>query len=78
MFIFSIVLGFLAIAFTLRIAYVFSRLISSPIKRLQKGMEKVEEGNFDFELEQNSNDELGLLVPKFNKMVLFFFYLLHV
>lgn len=66
---FSLLLMLLALVITTFISYGFSRTVVKPIKRLQKGMSKVKEGNFDIQLENPSNDELGQLVLSFNSMI---------
>lgn len=66
---FHLVLGFAALLLAIVIAYTFSRLLFSPIRTMQKGMANVKKGDFDVQLEQSSNDELGQLVASFNIMV---------
>lgn len=43
--------------------------ISKPILQLKDLMEKVEEGNFDVQIEVNTEDEIGVLSKGFNNMV---------
>jgi two-component system, sensor histidine kinase YesM len=62
-------IGVVALLFTIGIAYGFSRLMFKPIHKLKKGISNVKVGNFDFQLESTSNDELGQLVISFNIMV---------
>jgi two-component system sensor histidine kinase YesM len=42
--------------------------ITKPIKVLRKKMHELEEGNFDVQINDISNDEIGLLAKTFNKM----------
>jgi two-component system, sensor histidine kinase YesM len=58
-----------ALVITIFIAYIFSRIIYKPIKRLQTGMSSVKDGNFDVRLDKPSNDELGQLIGSFNSMI---------
>lgn len=46
----------------------FSRKMTSPIRKMMVEMEKIETGNFDIELEVNTNDEVGVLAERFNQM----------
>lgn len=66
--IFDLLLVLLALTITIFISFGFSKVVTKPIKRLQKGMEKVKQGNFDIQLQKPSNDELGQLVTSFNSM----------
>ncbi|MBD0380911.1 cache domain-containing sensor histidine kinase [Paenibacillus sedimenti] len=66
---FDLLLGLVALLFAVGIAYAFSKLMFKPIHKLKKGINNVKVGNFDFELEYASNDELGQLVRSFNTMV---------
>ncbi len=66
---FSLLLVLLALIIAVFIAFGFSKAVAKPIKRLQKGMAKVKEGDFDIQLEQHSDDELGQLVSSFNSMI---------
>jgi len=65
----SLLLGFISLLVTGFISYAFARMIYRPIKSLQSGMKEVKNGNFDFNLETNSYDELGQLVIYFNSMI---------
>ncbi|MDG5785986.1 sensor histidine kinase [Evansella sp. AB-P1] len=51
------------------IAYSFSTNILRPIKRLQKYMQRVEDGNFSRRVPVESIDEVGQLSDGFNKMM---------
>lgn len=48
---------------------VFSRGLTRPIRKIMDEMAQVEEGRFDGELTPTSNDELGELTNRFNRMV---------
>lgn len=63
------ILGVLtAIAVTL-LAFVFSRTILGPIRRLSKGAEIVGKGNFEYKIDIKSRDEIGQLSLAFSEMV---------
>jgi two-component system sensor histidine kinase YesM len=66
---FSLLLAAAALIFAIGISYMFTRLIYKPIERLKKGMLKVKQGDFDFQLDNVSRDELGQLVANFNTMI---------
>lgn len=49
------------------IAYILSKYITNPLKKLNKEMDKVSNGNYDINLKKRK-DELGNLAKNFNKM----------
>ncbi|MEK8129289.1 sensor histidine kinase [Paenibacillus filicis] len=57
------------IVFVLMISAFLSARISMPIKRLERSMRKVEQGDFDIHLEVRGDDEVGRLSRRFNLMV---------
>ena len=48
--------------------FYISRSITGPINKLAEATKRVAEGDLDFHLERESNDEMGLLVDSFNHM----------
>ncbi|MDD3876803.1 MAG: HAMP domain-containing protein [Bacteroidales bacterium] len=50
-------------------AFVISRRLTLPLKRLQKASEQIGEGNYNVKLEVTSQDEIGLLTEAFNNMI---------
>ncbi|MBB6733312.1 cache domain-containing sensor histidine kinase [Cohnella zeiphila] len=64
-----LLLGLAGLALTVFISFLFSKKIFRPIQHLKKGIVQVKQGNFDVQLEQRSQDELGQLVFSFNVMV---------
>jgi len=54
--------------FTLLIAFLISKALSYPLRQLAMGTEKITQGNLDFRVKVNSNDEIGQLANSFNKM----------
>ncbi|UQZ85754.1 Sensor histidine kinase YpdA [Paenibacillus konkukensis] len=57
------------IVFVLLISAFMSAKISQPIKRLEKSMRKVEQGDFHIHIPVTGNDEVGRLSRRFNYMV---------
>ncbi len=51
------------------ISWLFSRRITSPLKKLMKQMERIEKSDFTAITEVTSRDEVGQLSRKFNKML---------
>ncbi len=51
-------------------AFVMSRKIITPLKKLQRASEQVGEGNYNISLPVLSKDEIGFLTETFNKMTL--------
>ncbi len=49
-------------------AFIMSRAIANPVRRLVVGADQVAEGNLDFRIAVNSSDELGTLGSAFNRM----------
>jgi two-component system nitrogen regulation sensor histidine kinase NtrY len=60
----TLLIIFAAIWFGLRIA----RGITEPVDNLAAATQRISEGDFDFEMEEISNDEIGQLVNSFNVM----------
>lgn len=50
------------------ISYILSHLLVLPIKQLEQGMNEIANGNFNYNVEIHSNDEIGSLVQSFNKV----------
>ncbi len=49
-------------------AIYFSKKLTMPIRNMTKQMREIEKGNFDIEIPVLSNDEIGMLSERFNKM----------
>ncbi len=66
-------LGFLAVMLTLLLAAIWVSLrvaadITVPIGKLAEGTVEVARGNLEYRVEEQSGDEVGLLVESFNRM----------
>ncbi len=61
---FSLVIGLFALWWGLRMA----KGVTTPIRALAEGTEKVARGDLDVVIESTSDDEIGLLVKSFNQM----------
>lgn len=66
---FVIFISFFGIAFEILASLFISAKISQPIKRLEKQMKRVENGDFDIDLEVKGEDEVKRLSKTFNLMV---------
>ncbi|WP_308637527.1 sensor histidine kinase [Paenibacillus silvisoli] len=66
---FLILVGAALVVMAVLIASIFSRTISSPLKRLISEMKQVEIGNFRGSLNVTSYQEINILVASFNQMV---------
>ncbi|NNK57728.1 MAG: HAMP domain-containing protein, partial [Desulfofustis sp.] len=60
----TLLIIFAAIWFGLRIA----RSITEPVDKLAAATKRISEGDFDFTMEESSDDEIGQLVTSFNSM----------
>ena len=49
-------------------AFFLSKAITAPIQNLTKGAQLVASGNFEYNIETHSNDEIGVLTGTFNHM----------
>ncbi|WP_404823784.1 sensor histidine kinase [Paenibacillus rhizovicinus] len=66
---FLIIVGAILVVFSVLLASIFSRTLSSPLKRLISEMKQVEIGNFRGSLNVTSYREINILVASFNQMV---------
>lgn len=66
---FVVFISFFGIAFEILASMFISSKISQPIKRLEKQMKRVENGDFDINLEVKGEDEVKRLSKTFNIMV---------
>ncbi len=56
------------IILSLVVSYMLSQLIVRPIQQLEHGVEALAKGNFDFDINVRSHDEIGSLEKSFNKV----------
>lgn len=64
----SILVSLLIMVFSILFIYYFSKTISSPIRKLFFATKEIEKGNFEINVQSNSNDEIGDLTDSFNHM----------
>ncbi len=67
-------LGFLAVTLALLLAAIWVALrvaagITGPIKKLAEGTAAVGAGKFDYQIDEKSGDEVGVLIDSFNVMI---------
>jgi len=60
--------GFLGAVVVLLCGLAISHHITAPIRKLVRGAEEMERGNYDYPLEVNDSDELGYLASRFEVM----------
>ncbi len=56
------------IILSLAVSYMLAYLIVRPIQQLEHGVEALAKGNFDFDINVRSHDEIGSLEESFNKV----------
>lgn len=61
-------LGVLASLFAVLAGFLISERILAPVRRLVRGAEEMERGNYEFPLEVKSRDEIGYLADRFDDM----------
>ncbi|MEN6314471.1 MAG: sensor histidine kinase [Clostridiaceae bacterium] len=67
--IFSTIILTLLIFITFAAAsYIFTGSVTRPLKRLDKGFQQLESGNFDVKVKKSSEDELGRIIDSFHRM----------
>jgi len=59
----------LSLIVTVAVGSLISKLVTSPIKKIQNLLEQVENGDFTVQGDYDSKDELGMLNSSFNKMI---------
>jgi signal transduction histidine kinase len=61
-------LGVTAVLVALLAGLVIAERITAPVQRLVRGAEEMERGNYDFPLDVQSRDEIGVLAARFDDM----------
>lgn len=61
-------LGAIALIVALLAGVFIAQRITLPVQRLVRGAEEMEQGNYDYPLEVNSDDEIGYLAERFQDM----------
>lgn len=65
---FTIVISGLLIMAAALLSYLFAKTIYQPIELLKRGMDLIQNGEFDVRLAKKTDDELGYLIDNFNQM----------
>jgi len=63
-----IVLGLIAVVAALVTGLLLSERITRPLKRLVRGAQEMEQGNYEYPIDVKSHDELGYLADRFQLM----------
>ncbi|GEM_PF-2700008 len=58
----------LTVLAALAVSYIFSRRVAEPIRQLEKGSERIADGELDYRLDIRTGDEIEKLANKFNRM----------
>lgn len=66
---FLAIVAVVCLAFSVYFARYISKAVSGPVARLQEQMHRVEQGDFDIEVQAESEDEIGRLTRAFDQMV---------
>ena len=61
-------LGIFGVIVTLLLGLVISQRITSPIRKLVRGAEEMERGNYEYPLDVDGNDEMAYLAARFDVM----------
>lgn len=61
-------LGLVAILVALGAGFLIARRITAPVRRLVRGAEEMERGNYEYPLEVTGSDEIGVLASRFEVM----------
>ena len=64
----AVLTGIFSVLVCLVLSSYFSRLIYKPIQRMQLAIGEIKKGNYETQIEVNSDDELGQLSESFNAM----------
>ena len=64
----TILIFFITIIVITLAASILVYFFMKPIKELEKGVNAVRQGNFNYMIPKNNNDELGLVIDAFNRM----------
>lgn len=65
----TLIFSIMIFAISMIIAYVISKQITMPIKKLANKTKEVTNGNFDVQIDIKSEDELGILASDFTNMI---------
>ncbi|RPI02792.1 MAG: HAMP domain-containing protein [Ignavibacteriae bacterium] len=65
-----LIIGGISLILSIVGAFFLAEGITSPLRKLVVGTEQIRSGNYDFHMQVDSRDEIGLLAQSFNEMVL--------
>ncbi len=65
----TLIIGLISFIIAMIVALIISRSISNPLGKLVVLMKKAKEGNLDFHIVDNNNDEISEVISAFNDMV---------
>ena len=65
-----LIIGGISLILSIVGAFFLAEGITSPLRKLVIGTEQIRSGNYDFHMQVDSRDEIGLLAQSFNEMVL--------
>ena len=65
-----VLVGLIALVLAIVGAFFLAKEITAPLRKLVAGTEAIRAGNYEFQLELKSSDEIGQLARSFNEMVL--------
>ncbi len=66
----TLAIVFVAILLASVVSYLLSRTITTPLKKLQKGIETVSQGHLDYQVPVQSLDVVGALAAAYNQMAM--------
>jgi signal transduction histidine kinase len=61
--------GAISVGIAILLSFIFSKYIEKPVVDLKEGVRKVANGDYNFTIKKESDDEIGELVDDFNLMV---------
>ncbi len=66
--IFTIILGIISTIAVVVIAFILTRRVTNPVRKLVEGTQRISSGDLDFKIFTSSKDEIGALAASFNDM----------
>ncbi len=66
---FSLAIGLVAVLLAMLMARIISNHITSPLMKLEKGIEAISKADFSYSLDVRANNEVGRVAKEFNEMI---------